>query len=91
LKENPVLIARTSVTKHMRDNGDLAIKFLERKKKDEFSLRSEITGPDGGPMEVKEIKQLDDKALYTLAQGINITAGSVTGVSTEGAGEETLA
>lgn len=47
LKENPVLLARQSVIKHMADDGDLAIKYLERKKKDEFSLRQELTGKDG--------------------------------------------
>lgn len=40
LKENPVLLARRSVVSSMTDNGDLALKFLERKKKDEFGTKS---------------------------------------------------
>lgn len=46
-KQNPVLEARQSVLKGLRRDPDLALKFLERKKKDEFSLRSELTGKDG--------------------------------------------
>lgn len=46
LKETPFLIARTSVIKGMTDDPNLALKYLERKKKDEFSLRTEheVTG-----------------------------------------------
>ena len=43
LKESPVLAARESVVKSLKRNPELALKFLERKKKDEFSLRSELT------------------------------------------------
>lgn len=42
LKENPILVARTSVLAEMKGNGDLALKYLERKKKDEFSTRAEL-------------------------------------------------
>jgi hypothetical protein len=45
-KENPVLKARTTVYKNL-DDKETAMKYLERKKKDEFSLRSEVTGADG--------------------------------------------
>lgn len=41
LKENPVLLARSEVLKGMKDNPELSLKYLERKKKDEFSLRTE--------------------------------------------------
>lgn len=41
LKENPILQARTSVINGLRDNPELALKFLERKKRDEFSLKTE--------------------------------------------------
>lgn len=47
LKENPVYLARKSVISSMGNDGDLALKFLERKRKDEFSLRQELTGKDG--------------------------------------------
>ena len=46
LREKPVLKARQTVVKSL-DNPDYAFKYLERKKKDEFSLRSELTGPEG--------------------------------------------
>jgi hypothetical protein len=42
LKENPVMIARNSVVAAMRENGELALKYLERKRKDEFSTKSEL-------------------------------------------------
>lgn len=47
LKETPVLLARKSVVGGLARDRELALKFLERKKKDEFSLRSELTGKDG--------------------------------------------
>lgn len=40
LKENPVYLARTSVVKSMQEDGDLALKYLERKRKDEFSVKT---------------------------------------------------
>lgn len=41
LKETPILKARASVINAFEKSPDLALKFLERKKKDEFSLRQE--------------------------------------------------
>lgn len=46
-KQNPFLLARQSVIDGFVGNPDLALKYLERKKKDEFSLRNELTGKDG--------------------------------------------
>lgn len=46
LKSRPIFVARESVVKGLR-NPDLALKFLERKAKSEFSLRQELTGADG--------------------------------------------
>jgi hypothetical protein len=40
LKENPVLKARTTFVGAL-DQPEYAVKYLERKKKDEFSLRTE--------------------------------------------------
>lgn len=40
LKENPILLARRSVVNSMTEDGDLALKFLERKRKDEFGTKS---------------------------------------------------
>lgn len=47
LKQRPILLARQEVINGIKGNPELALKFLERKKKDEFSLRSEVTGRDG--------------------------------------------
>lgn len=49
-KNTPFIIARQSVIKEMKANGDLALKYLERKRKDEFSTRQESTGKDGKPL-----------------------------------------
>ena len=46
LREKPVLKARQTVVRSL-DNPDYAFKYLERKKKDEFSPRQELTGKDG--------------------------------------------
>lgn len=43
LKERPVYLARQSVINGFEKNAELALKYLERKKKDEFSLRTDIT------------------------------------------------
>ena len=51
LKETPILAARKSVIDGLKDDHNLALKFLERKKKDEFSLRVEQTGQGGGPQQ----------------------------------------
>jgi hypothetical protein len=49
LRENPVLKARRSVIDGLVD-PEFALKYLERKKKGEFSVRQEITGADGNPI-----------------------------------------
>ena len=41
LKENPVYKARKSVVDALEANPELALKYLERKRKEEFSPRSE--------------------------------------------------
>lgn len=42
LKANPIFIARKTVVKEIAEKGELALKFLERKKKDEFSTSSDL-------------------------------------------------
>jgi hypothetical protein len=59
LKEKPVLKARRTIVDSL-DDPDYAFKYVERKKKDEFSLRSEVTGADGGPMEVSGMINIFD-------------------------------
>lgn len=41
LKERPVLLARQTVVKALESDADLALKFLERKRKAEFSTKTE--------------------------------------------------
>lgn len=53
LKTKPILLARKSLIEGVQTDPDLALKFLERKRKDEFSLRKEVTGKDGDPIAVK--------------------------------------
>ena len=53
LKETVVLAARTTVSKEVKINADMALKYLERKKKSEFSLRVENTGADGDPIKLE--------------------------------------
>jgi len=60
LKEKPILKARQTVVKALDDPKD-AQWFLERKRKEEFSLRQEVTGPEGE-------KLLSSKQLETLKE-----------------------
>lgn len=46
LKENPILLARQTVINDL-ENPETAKWFLERKRKDEFASRQEITGEKG--------------------------------------------
>jgi hypothetical protein len=41
LKNKPVLLARQELIKWLKDNPELALKYLERKRKDEFSTKTE--------------------------------------------------
>lgn len=50
LRSNPVMLARQSVVAGIKTDPDLALKYLERKNKAEFSLRSELTGAEGKPL-----------------------------------------
>ncbi len=58
LKINPTLIARRSVIAGL-DDPDRALRYLERKAKDEFSPRQENTGANGGPMEIRKVEDAD--------------------------------
>jgi len=51
-KKQPTLKARQEVVNGIKGNPELALKYLERKVKDEFSLRKEISGEDGEPIKV---------------------------------------
>lgn len=47
LKERPILLARQTVVKAIETDSDLAFKYLERKRKNEFAQRTELTAADG--------------------------------------------
>lgn len=62
LKQRPVLLARSELIKGLKGNPELALKYLERKLKSEFSLRTEFTGPDGENQKITiEIVQPNDR------------------------------
>lgn len=42
LKQKPILLARKTVIDKMKEDGKLALAYLERKLKNEFSLRTEV-------------------------------------------------
>lgn len=42
LRNRPVLIARKTVVDALKTDSDIALKYLERKRKKEFSLRQEL-------------------------------------------------
>jgi len=60
LKGNPVLQARASVVKKIQWDADLALKFLERKKKDEFSLKQEVAIETSEPIRI-QIEKIDNE------------------------------
>jgi len=62
LKETPILLARKSVANGIKRNPDLALKLLERKKKDEYSLRQELTAKDGEQLIPKPIMDLTESS-----------------------------
>jgi hypothetical protein len=41
-KENPVLVARKCVVESLSDDKDLSLKYLERKRRDEFGLKQDL-------------------------------------------------
>jgi len=68
LLETPILKARQELVKGIDGNPELALKFLERKKKDEFSLRKELTGKDGEPILNKIEVEFKDFSDETISQ-----------------------
>lgn len=57
-KENPVMKARNTIFKNL-NNPMTASWYLERKKKTEFAIRSELTGANGTELLPKVIEKLD--------------------------------
>lgn len=65
LKETPVLLARKSVVNKLSKDGKLSMDYLSRKKKDEFSTKTENDITSGGnaiqPVLVKFVTEDDTK------------------------------
>lgn len=59
LKQSPILAARESVIKGFRRNPDLALKYLERRKKDEFSLKSEVEHSGQASVSIQYVQPSD--------------------------------
>ena len=59
LREKPVLMARQTVVRALKDNPDMALKYLERKRKKEFSTRAEqeITGANWWPVAIQKVER----------------------------------
>ena len=60
LREKPVLKARNTVVNALGD-PTIALKYLERKRKSEFALRTEITGADGKQIEGIKVNIVSNK------------------------------
>jgi hypothetical protein len=69
-KNVPILKARASLVRNL-DKPKVAQWFLERKRKEEFSPRSELTGPNGS--QLIDIK--DNPAALTTLLKVALTAG----------------
>jgi hypothetical protein len=59
LKNTPTLEARRTLVAAIKIDPDLALKYLERKKKDEFALRQEYTGAGGKDLIPVPIMEVD--------------------------------
>ena len=69
LKENPIYKARKAVVDKLPDDPELALKFLERKRKDEFSTRQEVRDPDATPAKLNTTLELATRIAFILARG----------------------
>ena len=78
LKENPVLQARKSVVDGLRLDPNLSLKFLERKKKDEFGLQPTLI-ESNTPKLQQNILVLIDKAYEKYGGHIKDTRDGTDG------------
>ena len=69
LKENPIFLARKSVVDGLQGNPELALKFLERKLKNEFSMKTE--SETSGSIEIKIAKEISEKNETNTGTGSN--------------------
>lgn len=74
-KSNPVLLARKTVVGAIEKDPDLALKYLERKKKDEFSLRQNLDVTSNGErvgIPVQSIMKINNDV---LSDGVDRASG----------------
>lgn len=78
-KENPILKARMTVYTSMGFNAELAMKFLERKKRDEFATRQEHTGggDDAPPIKLEYVVPEPEPDTDTLQSDAETTSSVV--------------
>lgn len=62
-KQNPILKAKKSVVESLEKNPDLALRYLERKCKDEFSVRQEVNANLKGSVSLTITSDHADKVL----------------------------
>ena len=60
LKQTPFLSARQTILKAIKDNPQYAFEYMKRKKKTEFSDRSELTGAEGKDLQPVLVKFIGD-------------------------------
>ncbi len=65
LRNRPILLARQTVMKKLGESYSNAMDYLSRKKKAEFSQRSEITGSEGKDLIPAEVKEKSKLAITT--------------------------
>lgn len=68
LRERPVLLARESVITNMKKNWELALKYLERKKKTEFTPKQEIDTTIQWAIKIEQVKEMSDEDLLALTK-----------------------
>ncbi len=71
LREMPVLQARQTVVTALKNDSDLALKYLERKKRKEFATRTEQE-----QKQVSEFDNLDDDQLEKIINATSPKANS---------------
>ena len=74
LKEKMIFKARAVIENALNEGDkDTAKWYLERKKKDEFGTRTEITGADGGAIATYDLSKLDKQTLLEMADRAGVT------------------
>ena len=71
LRLHPVLKARETVVKKLKESYPNAMDYLARKRKTEFSPRQEVTGADGQPLFDDETKKKSKGAIAAFLDRIN--------------------